>query len=203
MRFLARPQAAAKAPGACAWIVHRDRPGATVAGPTTADLADAAAVPAADGGAARLWRRRLLRTLAAHWLEVAPRDLVFERDAGAARIVAPRRCFVSAASRGVWSVVAVGRARIGVDLELAGAEIELYASARGIAPEAACRRWTATEACAKATGLELDATEALIEGLQGEPGRICGAGLPELEIAYAAFPGGLAAAAFPPEPVRA
>jgi hypothetical protein len=154
MRWIASVEQA-PGPGPCAWLVRLDDEAAqrAAATPSDEDLAHAATAQAADGGAARLWRRRLLRALAARWLDVHPAEIAFPRsEPRRAQLLAPAPLFVSAASRGAWTVVAAGPAALGVDVELAGAEI---AALGGSSPEP-LRRWTAAEAYMKATGCSLD-----------------------------------------------
>jgi hypothetical protein len=153
-------------PEPCAWIVARDGPDARFAAtPRPEDLADAAAGRSGDGGAGRLWRRRLARALAARWLAAAPEAVAFEREpSGRVRLTAPKPGGVSAGSRGGWAVVAVATDVVGVDLELKGGD----APAPLTPPEADLRRWTATEAWAKATGCSLD--EAWASAAAGWPG---------------------------------
>lgn len=192
IRFVERLEDVAGAPDACAWIVHRDDPAISPARATADDLADAARARTHDGGAARLWRRRLLRSLAGRWLGIAPETVVFERrPSGRARVVGPKPAFVSAASRGVWTMVAIGPAPLGVDVELAGEDIERFAAAHGIGADLALRRWTAAEACAKAGGLSLDAA---LEVVTEDAGWLRARGLGDLEVRYHPFAEGLAAA---------
>jgi hypothetical protein len=159
MRWIRRLDEAAARPEPCAWIVRLDDPaaGREAASPTRADLAHAAQAHAADGGAARLWRRRLLRALVARWSGAAPAEIVFApAEAYPLRVTAPRGAFVSAASRGNWTVVAAADAPVGVDVELADADLAAIRALAGDAAEARLRRWTAAEAYVKATGCNLD-----------------------------------------------
>ena len=163
-------------PAPCAWIVRRDTPEARFAAtPGPEDLADAALGRARDLGGGRLWRRRLLRALAARWLDAQTEEIVFEREtSGAARLVAPRSGWVSAASRSDWACVAVAVDLVGVDIEL---KFEGPGSPL-TPPEADLRRWTATEAYAKAAGCSLD--EAWTAAAQAE--LIAAPGRPELSV---------------------
>jgi phosphopantetheinyl transferase len=191
-RWITNLDAAPAWPEPCAWIVRRDAPEArSAATPTPDDLADAAAARSADGGAGRLWRRRLLRALAARWLGVTPEAIAFRRETpGAARLISPRPGVVSAASRGDWSIAAVGPDLLGVDLELAAGE------PRGplTPPEADLRRWTATEAYAKATGCSLEEAWASA----ASPERIAATGWPELCVSHVETTEFVAAAAWRP-----
>jgi hypothetical protein len=155
MRWITRLDEACGRPEPCAWIVSLEDETAQrdAAAPCAADLAHAAATRAADGGAARLWRRRLLRALAARRLGAHPDEIVFAPgEPRPARLLSPAPLFLSGASRGPWTVVAVGPEPLGVDIELTGGDIE----ALGGPPEDALRRWTAAEAYVKASGCSLD-----------------------------------------------
>jgi len=155
MRWIRALDETCGAPGACAWIVRLDdaTAGRAAAPARPADLVHAAQARAADGGAARLWRRRLLRALAARRLGVHPDAIVFaEGEPSPARLVAPEPLFVSTAGRGPWSVVAIGPEPLGVDVELIGAELATL----GGPPGESLRKWTAAEAYLKATGCSLD-----------------------------------------------
>lgn len=177
-------------PAPCAWVVRLHAPEARFAAtPGPEDLADAALDRARDAGAGRLWRRRLLRALAARWLDAAPDEIVFRREtSGAARLVAPRSGWVSAASRGDWAAVGVAAGLIGVDIELEDGEVGLPLTP----PEADLGRWTATEAYAKATGCSLD--EAWTAAAR--PDQIAARGRPALSVSHLRTNGIVAAAAW-------
>jgi len=105
-----------------------------------------------SGGAARLFRRRLLRAELAQRWTVHPDALRFHRaPSGQVRVTAPRTAYLSAAQRGDMIALAVSEAPIGVDIEplkaVAASEIEgLCPSWAGLDPTA---RWTAFEALGK------------------------------------------------------
>lgn len=141
------------------WLARVGDPAAEAAlrtAPATKDdLADAAASRTGDGGAGRLWRRRLARAMAARALGVPSEAIGFVRGTdGRPRIAAPRPLFVSTAAREGWSVVGVSPEPLGVDLEPQGAD------ARRLWPRLsdarALERWLAAESWAKAHGRGLD-----------------------------------------------
>lgn len=151
---------------ACAWIVRRDDLTAerAAATPLPDDFAHAARARAGDGGAGRLWRRRLLRALAARRLGVHPDAIVFAHgEPRPGRLLAPGPLFVSAASRGAWTVVAAGPRPLGVDVEAASAEIAAFCGS----PTETLRAWTATEAYVKATGCGLDLAWEIFGAVRG------------------------------------
>lgn len=143
---------------------------------TRDDLADAALLPPRLG-AARLYRRRLLRAQAARVLEARPKDVVIERMAhGGQRILSPRALFASLASRGEWLAIAVSDRPIGVDVETVPTEQPLpvnllhpreQAVLAGLAGEARetafLRFWTAREAYVKAAMRGLSEALSTIE----------------------------------------
>ena len=81
------------------------------------DLADAATL-GSERGAARLLRRRLLRSLTAEMLAVHPDRIRFERgETGRVQVVAPEPLFASESGRGCWTALALAPHPVGVDVE--------------------------------------------------------------------------------------
>lgn len=104
------------------WLMRDNDPRvgalAGTARPTREDLADAALFSTPARGAGRLWRRILLRALAACCLEISPQALAIDRsDEGAPSISAPRRLCVSQSAQAGWTLVGLCEHPIGVDLE--------------------------------------------------------------------------------------
>jgi len=126
-------------------------------------------------------RRDLLRKLSSRVTGISQDSLQLERCAsGQAYISAPQRLWLSSASRGNWSAVAIARASVGVDIETNPTAIPLPLNL--LHPEerdhlqklAGCARqqaflrfWTAREAYWKATGRGL---EAPLSCSRAEPG---------------------------------
>lgn len=135
----------------------------TLARATDTDLADAAPDRRPDGGAGRLLRGRLLRTLAAAVLDQDPPDVAISRSAaGALTISSTPELYVSAAVAPPWSIVGLAMRRLGVDLEThARAAKDLQKLWPRLSRDARLERWTQIEAISKATGLSLD---DLLEG---------------------------------------
>ena len=103
--------------GAAAFRLVREGEGAP-AHATPDDLADAA-VLGPEGGAKRLMHRRLLRAMAAEFLDVHPDQLRFHREpSGLVRITEPQPLYASIAARGVWTALAIAPHPVGVDVEL-------------------------------------------------------------------------------------
>jgi phosphopantetheinyl transferase len=87
---------------------------------TAADLADADALKTPRLAAARLYRRRVLRTLASRALGARAGSLKIERlDTGESRLTAPIRLRTSLAERDGWILAGVCAHAIGVDVEVA------------------------------------------------------------------------------------
>ena len=149
---------------------------------TAQDLADAAPL-AARLGAARLYRRRLLRAFAARTLGVGSGEIGIQRvESGGQRITTPSHLFASVAKRGDWTAVVTSIHPVGVDIEILPAEqpvpLDLLhhrerAALENLPTEAIdlafLRFWTAREAYLKATGRGLPAELSTVEA-QDDPG---------------------------------
>ncbi len=134
---------------------------------TEADLADAAKL-GPEHGARRLYRRRLLRAVAAEALEVHPDLIVIERQPhGGVRIAGPKPLHASLSGRGEWTALAISDNPVGVDVEIHPPDREppfdllqpLEQEAILADPEPRrlfLRFWTAREAYLKAQGRGLD-----------------------------------------------
>jgi 4'-phosphopantetheinyl transferase len=132
-----------------------------------ADLADAAPL-GPDLGARRLWRRRLLRGLAAEALGAHPDTVEIARDAkGMVRITGPKPLHASLSGRGKWTALAVAAHPVGVDVEVDPPDREppfdllqpleqetILADPQSV--RLFLRFWTAREAYLKAEGRGLD-----------------------------------------------
>lgn len=164
----------------CVWLLRDDDPEvmalAGAVSPTREDLADAALFSTPARGAARLWRRRLLRALAARCLDCPPQVLDIVRSPqGAPSIAAPRRLCVSQSARAGWTLIGLCEHPLGVDLEPdipAPLPLEVLhpAEARAIEaldqadrPLAFTRIWTVKEATLKALGHGLTEDPASLE----------------------------------------
>jgi phosphopantetheinyl transferase len=132
---------------------------------TAADLADANALKTPRMAAARLYRRRVLRTLAARALGAKASSLKIERlDTGESRLIAPTGLHTSLAEREGWIVAGLCAQAIGVDVEVAEPHAPLPLDLlpanhreRVLAAPSAARAcvfakiWTELEAAAKAS----------------------------------------------------
>jgi hypothetical protein len=127
----------------------------------------------ARGGAARLFRRRLLRAALAQRWSVHPDALCFHREtSGEVRVTAPRPAFISTAQRGHMVVMAVAETPVGVDVEPIGSvkasDIESLCPAwPDLDPTA---RWTTFEALGKLFSVGTAVPVEAVATLSSAPG---------------------------------
>ena len=171
------------------WLVRRGSEEAEAAlartRATLEDMADAAPL-GPRLGAFRLYRRRLLRSLAAEMLGAEPGAVRIERrPEGGLFIAAPELLHASVAASGDWTALALARHPIGVDVEMLTethsvpldllhpaereALLERDEADRSIA---FLRFWTAREAYCKAQGRGLPAELSTIRAADDGDGVI-------------------------------
>lgn len=128
-----------------AWIVRTGSPFAdhvtARVRPSRADLADAA-LAREDGGAGRLFRRLMVKALAARLFGVDPSTVEIERNGAGALLLPGLPAFASVSGCGDRHLAAVGNSPLGADIE-------------GGDDASALNEWTAREAYLKALGIGL------------------------------------------------
>jgi 4'-phosphopantetheinyl transferase len=152
-------------------LIHDDE--ARTVPATAADLADAADL-GPNQGARRLYRRRILRGVAAEVLGVHPDLIVIDRLAhGGVAIVGPKPLYASLSGRGAWTALGISERPVGVDVELYPPERDppfdvlapLEQETILTDPEPRhlfLRFWTAREAYLKAQGRGIDVEPSAI-----------------------------------------